>query len=234
MSTAHHGHHHTMGLGHHIVEKLLKDPQIRGRIYRGHKINKEFDIPYLGGYSNDGETVYLDRHLPEKVTFHVDGREHGFDPSHFVPHHEIFEKAVMDSLGWSYSAAHEAATAYERRFVVSAGLPWKEYQDSLKPFIKADESEALQSVPPDLDMRPYTEPPVDHSLVARLEKAMGGAGAKKHSKQEVGYSEGSPTSHCGPVAKWPKGACKHFEVPSSCCLVRGFIKNTGWCGLWEQ
>ena len=225
---------HGMGMGSHILEKLLKDREVTHNLFQEHEINKEYDLPYLGGYSVDGKTVYLDRHLPDRIGFEVDGKKYDFNPVPYIRAHETFEKAVMDALGWSYPAAHEAATGYERRHVLASGLPWQGYQNSLKPFIKADEHEALTKVPADLDMKPYLTHPVDESLIARMEKAMvGGKGPDKHSKQDVNYSEGKPTSHCGPVTKWPKGDCKHFEAPSSCQLVRGHIKATGWCGLFK-
>ena len=33
------------------------------------RISREFDIPYLAGYSRDGKTIYIDRHMPKWFTF---------------------------------------------------------------------------------------------------------------------------------------------------------------------
>jgi len=232
MSSGHN--HHGMGMGAHVLEKLLHNQEIVQKLFQPHEINKDYDVPYLGGYSVDGKTIYLDRHLPDKITFNVDGRDYSYYPITYLRYHEAFEKAVMDVLAWSYPSAHEAATGYERRAVIAGGLPWDGYQKSLKPYIKADEHEKLVKCPPDLDLRPYYTPPVDQALVSRIKKAQGGkAEAVKQEKKEVDYSHGMPSSHCGPVKKWPKGQCKHFEVPNSCCLVRGYIKPDYWCKLYE-
>lgn len=226
--------HRGMGMGSHILEKLLKDREVTQRLYQGHEINRDYDLPYLGGYSVDGKIIYLDRHLPDTVHLEVDGKKYDFDPVRFLRLHESFEKAVMDALGWSYTAAHEAATGYERRGVLAAGVPWQAYQNSMKRFVKVDEHEALQKVPADLDMQPYYTPPVDHKLIDRMEAAMvDGAGPTKHSKKEVNYGKGMAKSHCGPTPIWPKGSCKHFEPPHGCCLVRGYVERRGWCGLYE-
>lgn len=230
------GHRHKgMGMGSHVIEKLLSDKEVVQRLYASHEINRDYDIPYLGGYSVDGKIIYFDRHLPDKISFDVDGKEYTYFPDIYLKQHEAFEKAVMGALGWSYSAAHEAATGYERRAVIAGGLPWDGYQKSLKPYIKADQHEKLEKLPKDLDLQPYYEQPVDHALVARIKAAMGGGKeAGKQNKADVKYSEGMPSSHCGPVDKWPKGRCKHFEVPHSCCLVKGYIKPNYWCELWEK
>lgn len=166
------GHRHRgMGMGTHVLEKLLSDREVRQSLYSDHNLNRGYDIPYLGGYSNDGKTIYLDRHLPDEISFSVDGKTHTFCPDHYICQHEKFEKAVMDACGWSYTAAHEAATGYERRSVLAAGIPWDGYQRSLKPYIKADERQTLKKVPKDLDLRPYYTPPVDEDLIKRIKKA---------------------------------------------------------------
>ena len=218
---------HGMGMGSHMLEKLMSDRDVITRLYQNHEINRDYDLPYLGGYSVDGKTIYLDRHLPDKVIFEVDGKSYDIDPVRFLCNHEKFEKAVMDALGWAYSAAHEAATGYERRSVLAAGIPWRGYQNAMKHFIKADEAEALQKVPANLDMKPYYSPPPDRGLIARMEKAMkGGEGPKKHTKAEVDYGPGHAKTNCG--------GCKHFEAPHGCELVRGFIEAKDWCVLWAK
>ncbi|HET9285711.1 MAG TPA: hypothetical protein VFR24_27480 [Candidatus Angelobacter sp.] len=229
------GHRHNgMGMGSHVLNKLMRDPQIMDLFHRARRICCEYDIPYLAGYSVDGQTIYIDRHLPDEISFEYHGRKHSFRPDRFLQDHESFEKAIMDALGWQYSPAHEAATGFERRHVLAAGLPWDGYEKALKPFIKADEHEKIQSVPSDLDMRPYTEPPVDEALVARMHKAMGGKHESKVSKKSVDYSDGHASSHCGPTSKWPRGFCSHFNAPNSCEKVLGYIQPTKWCHLWES
>lgn len=228
-----HGHRHSHGISTATMQKLYNDRGVMDNYYRPDTVNKDYDIPYLGGYSVDGKSIYLDRHLPDEVSFEQDGRKYKFRPAETIPYHERFEKAIMDALGWEYSHAHRAANANERRHVMSMGLPWEAYQKSLEPYIKADEHEKLQKCPPDLDMRPYYDPPVDHKLVDHLEKAMDGGDLRK-DKKEVRYSQGHKDSHCGPVAKWDGGSCEHFAAPHGCCKVRGYISPSYWCELFEE
>ncbi len=110
--------------------------------------------------------VYIDRHLPKEIR--INGRL--VHPTIFLMVHEHTEKSIIDGLGWKYAAAHEVATAMERRKVLEAGINWQAYSAALKPFIKADENEKLESVPPDLDLSPYQG---DADLLARMHQTMG-------------------------------------------------------------
>lgn len=217
-----------------VIDRLLKNPEVTRLLYRPRQINTEYDLPYLGGYSKDGETIYIDRHLPECIVIEDDGHKKELRPHHFIAYHEQFEKAVMDALGWSYQHAHEAATGYERWHVLEQGFFWKPYDKCMQKYIKQDEHEKLIKVPSDLDMRPYYSPPVDRGLIAHMEKAMG-KGQGKELKKDVDYSKGMPSSHCGPVSVWPhKGECRYFIAPFSCEKVKGYIEPKYWCKLWSS
>ena len=126
-------------------------------------VSKEYDIPYLAGYSNDAKTIYVDRHL--KTRFE------GHDIIPFLKVHEICEKAVMDIENWDYQQAHHIATHYERMAVESAGLNWKRYCEFLKPYIKRVSSEKLTKVPKDLDLEPYFDER-DKNILTSLKKAV--------------------------------------------------------------
>lgn len=56
----------------------------------------------------------------------------------------------------------------------------------------------------------------------------------KYTKEAVDYSRGMQDRHCGSVFKDDKGYCKHFEKPSSCKLVEGFINPIYWCRKFEK
>lgn len=219
-----------------VFERILCDPRIRERIYGGHKFDREYDLPFLAGYSEDGKTIYFDRHLPDKIKFEFDGRKFEYDPTQFVSLHEIMETACVHVYGWGYEHAHAAANAYERRGVLASGMPWKPYNDSLVSYVKHTEHEKIKRAPPDLDLTPYVSPPVNRVLLNHLQEHMGGKHEKKHSKQEVSYeNEGMAGSHCGPVSSWPaRGACENYEAPNGCALVRGYISPRGWCELFEK
>jgi hypothetical protein len=236
--SAGHGHGHggdidVAPLSSQVMDRLLSNPEIIASILAFNVMNKEYDLPYLAGYSKDGKTVYIDRHLPQMLTCEEDGRKFEFNPASFVRRHEIMEKACIDVLGWGYSHAHGAGNGYERRGVLAAGMFWDPYNKALTPYIKADEKEKLVKIPPDLDMTPYYAPPVNRALVDHMLAAQG-KGGEKHNKKEVEYSKGHATSHCGPTPSWPRGSCRHFEEPSGCGLVKGYIDRTYWCRLWSK
>ena len=53
------------------------------------------DIPYLAGYSLDGKTIYIDRHMPQIFKF----RGRTIDTDRFLILHEEVEKTLIDQLG---------------------------------------------------------------------------------------------------------------------------------------
>lgn len=170
--SAGHGDVDTRGLSAVVINRLIDNREIKQRLYAPYTLDRDHDLPYLAGYSKDGKTRYIDRHLPEILACIEDGHRHEFAPTLHLMDHEGFEKAVMDVLGWNYQHAHEAANGFERRGVLKAGLPWQAYNKALLPYIKADEHEKLKKVPADLDMTPYLAPPVNKRLVAHMRKAM--------------------------------------------------------------
>lgn len=169
MSTGHnlagaHGHHSFL-----LAARCLKDPEVQRLRYRYEQLDDAHDIPYLAGYSVDGKVIYIDRHLPETLSYRYAGRIREYSPRRFLITHESVEKALIDAFNWRYLHAHEIATAAERREVLEAGLEWQPYQDAYRPYIKADEHEKIKKAPADLDLTPYEDDP---KLLARLKKAM--------------------------------------------------------------
>src|SRR3977135_1065509 len=58
------------------------------------RVNRSYDIPYIAGYSVDGKTIFIDRHLPRTFRWLLKtGRV-----EHFLLTHEIVEKALLDEL----------------------------------------------------------------------------------------------------------------------------------------
>jgi hypothetical protein len=153
------------------VESALGNKQVRGYLERMNRESSSYDLPYLAGYSKDGTTLYFDRHLPNELRVMVKNGWRLINPKEFVALHEETEKAIIDALGWKYEKAHEVANAVERRAVIAAGLSWKAYEAALEPYIKADEVERLEFIPPDLDWTPYLTPPINRRLVARMKEA---------------------------------------------------------------
>jgi len=87
-------------------------------------VNREFDIPYIAGYSVDGHTVFIDRHLPR--SFRWLSKTVRVEP--FLLSHEIVEKALLDELRLHYLHAHQIAVRAERDAVKAADVSWRAYQ----------------------------------------------------------------------------------------------------------
>jgi len=168
-----HRHHEGFGINSQVLDRYLKNDNVRTALYQSHKINKEFDVPYLGGYSKKGDTIYFDRHLPDQITLECDGAKKVIDPIPFLTMHETLEKALIDQLGFNYQHSHKVATAYEKRGLLQALGPgwWNPYQKVMNRYIKADAHEKLKRVPHDLDLRPMMDEH-DTKLLEHMKKCM--------------------------------------------------------------
>ena len=49
------------------VSSLMMDRALDAICRRVKKFDRKHDIPYLAGYSLDGKTIYIDRHMPQIV-----------------------------------------------------------------------------------------------------------------------------------------------------------------------
>jgi hypothetical protein len=145
-----------------IADDVLLDAvkAIRRRV---RVVNRAYDIPYIAGYSMDGHTVFIDRHLPR--TFRWLLKTVRVEP--FLLTHEIVEKALLDELRLHYLHAHQIAVRAERDAVKAAGIPWWVYQGFMKRHEKPIEEEKLLKVPASLDLTPYGDEK-DFALLRRL------------------------------------------------------------------
>jgi hypothetical protein len=117
-------------------------------------LDREHDIPYLAGYSRDGKTIYIDRHLPYSFQS-GDGRKIGID--RFLIIHEAVEKSLLDTLGLHYQHAHQIALRAEEAAVRAANVKWREYDRFMQQFIKEVGDEKLTRIPLNLDIKPYRD-----------------------------------------------------------------------------
>lgn len=126
-------------------------------------VSRDYDVPYIAGYSVDGRTVFIDRHLPKSFRWLT--KTVRVDP--FLLIHEIVEKALLDELRLHYLHAHQIATRAERDAVKAAGVPWWIYQRFMKSYEKPIEIEKLIRVPARLDLTPYRDEK-DFALLQQL------------------------------------------------------------------
>jgi hypothetical protein len=130
-----------------VLNEVVKSLRKRAKIDHG------YDIPYIAGYSKDGRTIYIDRHLPR--SFRSWTSRVYVTP--YLVAHEIVEKALLDELGLHYLHAHQIAIRTERAAVEAAGISWRTYEGFMKRYEKPIEEEKLQKVPRNLDLTPYRD-----------------------------------------------------------------------------
>ena len=156
------------------VSSLMMDRALDAVIRRAKKIDCDHDIPYVAGYSKDGKTIYIDRHMPKSFKF----RSRVIETDRFLLLHEEVEKTLIDQLGLHYLHAHQIATRAEQAAVRAAGVNWRDYDRFMEKYVKQLGDERLTRVPADLDEKPYRDEH-DYDLLRRMEAAMGGDKPKK-------------------------------------------------------
>ena len=69
-----------------FVSSLMMDRALDAIVRRAKTLDRKHDIPYLAGYSKDGKTIYIDRHMPS--SFRYDGRDINTD-RYLILHEEV-------------------------------------------------------------------------------------------------------------------------------------------------
>lgn len=145
--------HEKLRLPNWFVSNLMLDRALDAVLRRAKTIDRRHDIPYLAGYSLDGKTIYIDRHMPRSFNYH--GRD--IETDRFLILHEEVEKTLIDQLGLHYMHAHQIALRAEQAAVRAAGVRWRDYDAFMQQFIKDFGDERLRKVPEDLDLKPYRD-----------------------------------------------------------------------------
>jgi hypothetical protein len=113
-------------------------------------INK-YDVPYLAGYSQDGNSIYIDRDCARYIE--KDGKKFDMFPALVV--HEYTEKSLMSKIDMPYELAHQIALRIERQAVGEEW--WDDYNDVMEKYIAQALTDEMTELPPDLDLVPYKE-----------------------------------------------------------------------------
>jgi hypothetical protein len=145
------------------VSSLMLDRALDAIVRRVKKFDRKHDIPYLAGYSEDGKTIYIDRHMPKSFKF----RGRTVETDRFLILHEEVEKTLIDQLGLHYLHAHQIATRAEQAAVRAAGINWRDYDRFMQKYVKRIGDERLTKVPDDLDTKPYRDEH-DDDLLQRM------------------------------------------------------------------
>ncbi|MFK2877082.1 hypothetical protein [Rhodanobacter hydrolyticus] len=218
------------------VSALMMDRALDAILRRVKKFDREHDIPYLAGYSRDGKTIYIDRHLPKSFMF----RGRIIDVDRFLILHEEVEKTLIDQLGLHYLHAHQIATRAEEAAVNAQRVTWKAYDRFMQKYVKSIGDERLQKVPSDLDLKPYRDYH-DYDLLQRMEQHMEhtpGLGAKLkdelkayaaafREQHEVERRHATSTRKRAAVAPKQGAAKKAVEKPATRKMTVKASKRTG-------
>ena len=117
----------------------------------GINVNTEYDVPYGGGTSKDGKTIYVDKNLPQFLE--VGGKK--VDIWQSIAHHEAAEIGPMLE-GDDYETAHtKHANPAEKAYVEGLGVDWKTYDKAVDALVEKIEREPNPKLPPDLYLKPY-------------------------------------------------------------------------------
>jgi hypothetical protein len=149
------------------ISNLMLDRALDAIVRRAKNIDRNHDVPYLAGYSKDGKTIYIDRHMPR--TMKVSGRE--VDTDRFLILHEEVEKTLIDQLNLHYLHAHQIAARAEEAAVRAAGLRWRDYDRFMQKYVKKIGDERLSKIPADLDLKPYRDEH-DFDLLKRMQEGV--------------------------------------------------------------
>jgi hypothetical protein len=152
----------------------MMDRALDAVVRRVKKLDRAHDVPYLAGYSLDGKTIYIDRHMPR--TFRFRGRN--VETDRFLILHEEVEKTLIDQLGLHYLHAHQIATRVEQAAVRAADVTWRDYDRFMQKHVKTIGDERLTKVPKDLDLKPYRDEHDDDLLRRMLASVKAGKAPK--------------------------------------------------------
>ncbi|MGF6227639.1 hypothetical protein QFZ27_001594 [Inquilinus ginsengisoli] len=168
---------------------------LKAVVARVKRVGRDHDIPYVAGYSQNGETIYIDRHMPRSHEFA--GRR--IETDDFLVLHETVEKALLDELGLNYIHAHQIALRSERAAVEAQDIAWRDYDRFIKQHEKQIADERLTKVPNDLDLTPYR----DERNVTKLQHLMPSGsmrsevGVQPRRRETRAYWKPSTGGHAG-------------------------------------
>ena len=147
IKSRHTGHRPEWLIGEKMMDHAVKS--IRARTH----LERDYDIPYLAGYSLDGHTIFIDRHMPRSFVY----RSRKVMTDRFLIVHEGVEKSLIQLLGMHYLHAHQIALHAEQAAVRAEGIKWEAYDAFMQEYIKVIGDEALSKVPDNLDLTPYRD-----------------------------------------------------------------------------
>ena len=193
-------------------------------------LDTSHDIPYAGGASVDGATIYIDRKLYREI---MDGKVavRGMSPRQIVQafvEHEHTEKAVDDGDNPvdAYLGAHGFGTAKEHAFVRMLQVDPKRYEAAISDALDRCAKRGPDNPPRDLWCGPYLDDPTPRDReILRIFRVKSVADAFKASKLAAGYGVGAEKCE----------DCKYFSggTLGPCEKVCGLVRWNRRCDWFE-
>lgn len=128
------------------------------------EVSREYHVPYVAGYSEDGKTIYIDSRMPEGFES-KSGKYISTDQ--YLILHEAIEKILMMFLladgitdtakQHIYQLCHQIAYRVENDAVQADDIDLKEYSDFMGYWVNKLGKEDYNNLPPNLDPTPYDD-----------------------------------------------------------------------------
>jgi hypothetical protein len=147
-------------------------PLVLDWLGRPYRLSRDYQIPYLGGISLDGGTVFLDSRYHSILT--CAAHRHTIDTAKTIPDHEIIEYVCVRFYGMRYDDPnpfrnpHIWANTGERLAVQALHCEWEPYNAGIDRQLSGIELEKLTRCPPTLCLFPYQAEP---KLLAKIKAA---------------------------------------------------------------
>jgi hypothetical protein len=242
------GHRHAQAKSETELNRMLGTRDTPDLLAQQYKLDTAHDIPYAGGVSIDGRTVYIDRRLHAEV---MSGRVavRGLTPKQLIDawiEHEHTEWAVDvgDNEVDSYGAAHAFGSAKEDRRYRTLGRDPDRVNEAVGPALERCAGRDPVDPPRDLWCGPYldtvfTDDGADGRRardILRMFRARNVADAFKLSKIAVHYGMGS--QQCRNCTHFGTGTALHKALGGGdrapCEIVCGAMRADRDCDRFEE
>lgn len=175
-----------------VMQKVMANAAVVANMRRQFVVSRDYDIPFIAGYSKDGRTLYIDKDMPKAFMY----RGRTINSDRFLLLHEQVEKALIDAILAGdddsraimvllkmtgpdddiYYHTHGVATAVEEATfaMVYGSSLLGAYNAFMDQHIKEMLDQTIKRVPEDLDLTPYTssEDPEDRELLQYMKRRM--------------------------------------------------------------
>ena len=112
------------------VSSFMMDRALDAVVRQIVKLDRRHDIPYFAGYSRDGKTIYIDRHMPKWFTFQA----RRINTDRFLILHKSVEKALIDHLGLRSSPVRVLTAQPRSRLKLGGTTDWAACRRASHPF----------------------------------------------------------------------------------------------------